>query len=273
MIRALTSAANPLVKRLRALGERKGRRAQGLFLAEGLRIITDAVETGHAPAILALAPEALDHPLARRAANAARGAGGAVVELPRPLIGRITGKDNPAQALAAFPVPATPLGALDRAAAPVWLVAHEPRDPGNIGTMLRSCDAAGAGGLILLDHCADPFGIEAVRASMGAIFTVRLARATSAEFLTWLRAGPGFLASAVLAPGAVEWDRLAYPAPTFLLVGTEQAGLPPALVAACDARVIIPMAGRADSLNVAVAAAVLLFETVRQRRSAQDRAP
>jgi TrmH family RNA methyltransferase len=266
LARALTSSANPLVKRLRALGDRKGRRIEGLFLAEGLRVVTDAVEAGRAPAILALAPEAVDHPLARRAANAARGAGGAVAELPLALIGRITGKDNPAQVLAAFPIPDTPLGALDRAAAPVWLVAHEPRDPGNVGTMLRSCDAAGAGGLILLDHCADPFGVEAVRASMGAIFTVRLARASSAGFLAWLRAGPGFLAGAVLSADAQPWDRIDYPPPTFLLVGTEQAGLPAHLAGACDARVMIPMAGQADSLNVAVAAAVLLFETVRQRR-------
>ena len=153
----------------------------------------------------------------------------------------------------------TGLEAIDRTAAPLVLVAHALRDPGNLGTMLRTADAVGAGGLILLDDCTDPFSVEAVRASMGAIFTVPVARARWEEFEPWLRGGPGQLVAASLRQ-AVSFRGAAYRAPCFILVGNESRGLPEHYEAICDLRVTIPMRGRADSLNAAVAAAVLAYE-------------
>jgi TrmH family RNA methyltransferase len=155
----------------------------------------------------------------------------------------------------------TSLAALDRAAAPIWLVAQALRDPGNLGTMLRTGDAVGAGGLILLDECADPFSVEAVRASMGAVFTQRIAQARWDEFLPWLRGGAGQLVAASLRD-ALPYRQAPYQAPCFLLVGNESRGLPAEYEAACDLRVTIPMRGRADSLNAAVAAAVLAYEAL-----------
>jgi TrmH family RNA methyltransferase len=147
---------------------------------------------------------------------------------------------------------------MDRTSAPLWIVAQALRDPGNIGTILRTGDAVGAGGLILLDDSADPFSVEAVRASMGALFTQQLAIARWPEFLAWLRAGPGQLVGTSLQ---TSHDYLAteYSEPCFLLIGNEQQGLPPEYEAECDLLVKIPMAGRADSLNAAVAAAVMAF--------------
>ena len=155
----------------------------------------------------------------------------------------------------------TSLTALDRDTAPIWLVAQALRDPGNLGTMLRTGDAVGAGGLILLDDCADPFSVEAVRASMGAVFTQRVARASWNEFAEWLRAGAGQLVAASLRD-AVPYRGAPYAAPCFVMVGNESRGLPEDYEMAADLRVTMPMRGRADSLNAAVAAAVLSYEVL-----------
>ena len=133
------------------------------------------------------------------------------------------------------------------------------RDPGNLGTILRTGDATGAGGLILIDDCADPFSVEAVRASMGALFTQAIAQAPWEEFIAWLRAGPGQLVGTSLNTDR-DYLEATYEAPCFLLVGNESQGLPAAYEAACDSLVKMPMLGRADSLNAAVAAAVMAFQ-------------
>ena len=140
-------------------------------------------------------------------------------------------------------------------------MAQALRDPGNLGTMLRTGDAVGAGGLILIDDCADPFSVEAVRASMGAVFTQAIAQARWDEFLPWLRSGPGQLVAASLRD-AVPYRGAPYAAPCFIMVGNESRGLPEDYETACDLRVTMPMNGRADSLNAAVAAAVLAYEVL-----------
>ena len=127
--------------------------------------------------------------------------------------------------------------------------------------MLRTADAVGAGGVILIDDCVDPFSVEAVRASMGAIFTQRLVQARWDDFIAWLRQGPGQLVAASLRD-AVPYRGAAYAAPCFVMVGNESRGLPEDYEMACDLRVTMPMLGRADSLNAAVAAAVLGYEVL-----------
>src|SRR5204862_312866 len=155
-----------------------------------------------------------------------------------------------------YPDFAVTLADLDRSRAGIWLVAERLRDPGNMGTILRTADAVGAGGLILIDECVDPFSVEAVRASMGALFTVPVARANWGDFLVWLRKGPGQLVGLSLD---TEHDYRAprYEAPVFLLTGNEAQGMPGFMAEACDLLVKIPMLGKADSLNAAVATAVM----------------
>ena len=141
---------------------------------------------------------------------------------------------------------------------PLWIVVQALRDPGNIGTILRTGDAAGAGGLILIDDCADPHSVEAVRASMGAVFTQDIATARWDEFVPWLRSGAGQLVGTSLN-ATNDYLDTTYEQPCFLLIGNEQQGLPADYEAECDLLVKIPMAGRADSLNAAMAAAVMAF--------------
>lgn len=259
MRKRITGFSNPTVKAIRALREKKHRRAERRFLAEGLRLLTDARESGRLPETLLMAEGREAHPLLDVLERAVGENGGEVLELAPELLAKVTGKDNPQAVAAVFREWDTSLTAIDRTAAQLFLVAQALRDPGNLGTMLRTADATGAGGLILVDDCADPFSVEAVRASMGAIFTVPLAQASWGEFIAWLRRGPGQLVAASLRD-AVPYRKASYTAPCFIMVGNESRGLPEAYELACDLRVTMPMRGRADSLNAAVAAAVLAYE-------------
>ncbi|MET0179200.1 MAG: RNA methyltransferase [Novosphingobium sp.] len=261
MRRQITGFSNPALKAIRGLREKKHRRREGKFLAEGLRLLADARASGHVPETLLMATGRAPHPLLDAIEADVAAAGGEVIELPAELLAKVTGKDNPQAVAGVFADLSTSLAALDRSAAPLWLAAHALRDPGNLGTMLRTADAVGAGGLVLIDDCADPFSVEAVRASMGAVFTVPVAQARWDAFETWLRQGPAQLVGASLRD-AEPYRAAAYAAPCFILVGNESRGLPEAYEAACDLRVTIPMLGRADSLNAAVAGAVLAYEAL-----------
>jgi TrmH family RNA methyltransferase len=148
----------------------------------------------------------------------------------------------------------------------LWIVAQALRDPGNLGTILRTGDAVGAGGIILVDECVDPFSVEAVRASMGALFTQTIATADWASFIGWLRSGEGDLIGTSLNTD-VDYQQPRYGKPAFILVGNEAQGLPEAYEAECDRLVKIPMLGKADSLNAAVATAVMAYEVLNQWRA------
>jgi TrmH family RNA methyltransferase len=259
MPREITSFSNETVKRLRALRDKKARKSEGLFLAEGLRIIAEARDSGRLPEIIAYSATGGVHPLAVEIITAAEAQGADVIETSPDILSKMSGKDNPQAILGAYRQPDTSLAAIDRNASPLWIVAQALRDPGNIGTILRTGDATGAGGLILIDDSADPFSVEAVRASMGAIFTQAVATARWEEFVPWLRSGAGQLVGTSLNTDR-DYLEPVYEQPCFLLIGNESQGLPDAYEAECDLLVKMPMLGRADSLNAAVAAAVMAFQ-------------
>jgi TrmH family RNA methyltransferase len=258
MPREVTAFSNATVKLLRSLREKKARRAEGLFLAEGLRILREARDSGRLPEIVAFSREGAKHPLAAEIIAAAEAAGGDAIETTPDILSKMSGKDNPQMLIGAYRQPDSALERIDRKKAPLWIVAQALRDPGNIGTILRTGDAVGAGGLILIDDCADPFSVEAVRASMGALFTQEIATARWPEFIAWLRSGEGQLVGTSLK-AMNDYLEAEYHQPCFLLIGNEQQGLPSDYEAECDLLVKIPMAGRADSLNAAMAAAVMAF--------------
>jgi TrmH family RNA methyltransferase len=258
MPRQVTAFSNLTVKLLRSLRDKKARRQHGLFLAEGLRILAEARDSGRMPEIVAFSAEGAAHPLAAEIIAATEAGGGDAIETTPDILSKMSGKDNPQMLLGAYRQPETSLEKIDRAKAPLWIVVQALRDPGNIGTILRTGDAVGAGGLILIDDCADPFSVEAVRASMGAVFTQDVATARWSEFVSWLRSGEGQLAGTSLK-ATHDYLEAEYRRPCFLLIGNEQQGLPAEYEAECDALVTIPMEGRADSLNAAIAAAVMAF--------------
>jgi len=236
-----------------------------MFLAEGLRILTEAAEAGFLPELIFFAKNGADHVLTRKLVDAVEKSGGEAIETDADILSKLSGKDNPQTVVGVFRQFDTALDKLDIASADIWIVAQSLRDPGNLGTILRTGDAIGAGGLILVDDCVDPFSVEAVRATMGALFTQRIATARWPDFVTWLRKRSGQLVGTSLKATA-DYQEPAYSPPTFILVGNEAQGLPPDYEAECDLLVKIPMLGKADSLNAAVATAVIGYEVLNQRR-------
>ncbi len=263
--REITGFSNPLVKQARSLREKKFRKREGLFLAEGLRILTEAREAGHLPETLWIAKDRDSHPLLTALENAVIDANGHVLETSSDILAKLSGKDNAQAVIGIFRELDTSLESLDRTAAPIWLAAQAMRDPGNLGTILRTGDAIGAGGLILIDDCTDPFSVEAVRASMGAIFTQKIALCRWDEFIAWLRMGEGQLIGTSLNTDT-DYQAAVYKAPAFILTGNESQGLPTDYETACDLLVKMPMCGKADSLNAAIATAVMGYQVLNQFR-------
>ncbi len=256
--RQITSLTNPLVKTVRGLHLRKEREASGLFLAEGLKIAAEAVDCGRAPKILMYGPEAADHPVLRRIAATTHTAGGEVLEVTRDILEKVSRRDNPQTVVAVFDQIFAPLETLAPASASVWVALQAVRDPGNLGTIVRTADSAGCGGVILVGECCDPYSVEAVRATMGSIFAVPLYRADVPAFLSWRARWPGSVVGTLLT-AETDYRAADYRRPSLILMGNEQAGLPANLAAACDVAVKIPMRGRADSLNLAVATGIMIY--------------
>ena len=256
--RTITSLANETVKAVRALHMRKERDATGLFLAEGLKAVIEGVETGHAPKILLHGPQVSSHPLFQNAARATRVAHGEVVEVTEEILAKVSRRDNPQAVVGVFAQVFRSLRALEPGSASAWVALHRVRDPGNLGTIIRTADAAGCGAVILVGDCCDPYSVEAVRATMGSIFAVPLIRASEAAFAEWRQAWPGSVVGTLLS-AETDHRQAAYRSPTLILMGNEQQGLPPEMAALCDVNVKIPMRGRADSLNLAVATGVMIY--------------
>jgi len=256
--RAVTSLTNPTVKAVRALHLRKERDETGLFVAEGLKIVTEAVELGHAPRILMYGQEAQGHPLLRQAIAATQDARGEVIEVTQEILAKVSRRDNPQAVVGVFAQAFTTLADLKPDAAPCFVGLHRVRDPGNLGTIVRTADAAGCGAVILVGECCDPFSVEAVRATMGSIFAVPIVKATEAEFAAWRASWPGSVVGTLLSAD-VDHRQAVYARPALVLMGNEQQGLTPDMAALCDVNVKIPMRGRADSLNLSVATGIMIY--------------
>ena len=256
--RLITSLTNDTVKAVRALHMRKEREATGRFLAEGLKFIGEALDQQRAPRLLLVGEEARPHPLLDRAKAETRAAGGEVVVVTRAILEKISRRENPQTVLGVFEPVLTPLSAIVPEAAPCWVALEQVRDPGNLGTIIRTADAAGCGGVILIGDCVDPWSVEAVRATMGSVFAVAIAKATPAEFLAWRQSWPGSVIGTRL-DAKVDYRGADIQRPALILMGNEQAGLTDELAAACDVNVKIPMRGRADSLNLAIATGIMVY--------------
>jgi len=259
-VKEVTSLANPLIKDIKALALKKFRDQQNAFMAEGLKLVIDALDLGWSIRTLVFAKAAIGNPTVEKVAARTVAAGGMVLEVSEKVLSAITRRDNPQMVVGVFSQKYLPLKAVAASGNDVWVGLDRVRDPGNLGTVIRTADAVGAKGVILIGETTDPFALETVRATMGSIFAVPIAKASSEAFLAWRRDFPGMVAGTHLK-GAVDYRSVKFGhRPTLLLMGNEQQGLPDTLADACDTLLRIPQAGRADSLNLAVATGVMLFE-------------
>ncbi len=258
-VKQITSLANPIVKEIRGLALAKNRRESGLFLAEGLKLVADAIEAGWTIRTLVHASAAAGQPLVRRVAATTTARGGSVLSVSEAVLEKISRRDNPQTVLGVFEQRLTAADAIRPAGDDLWIALEAVRDPGNLGTIVRTADAVGASGVILVGNTVDPFSVEAVRATMGSIFAMPLVRANLADFARLARRWPGSIVGTHLS-GRADYRAAGYRTPVLLVMGGEQSGLTHDAAALCKTLVKIPMAGKADSLNLAVATAVMLYE-------------
>ena len=285
----ISSMQNPRIKAIRALSQRKRRQETGLFFAEGIRLAGEAVQTEADVETLVVAPDLLRSDFGRDTVRRAREEGVEILEVGADVFRSLSGKDGPsgigvvarqrwtalddagvrlegsdastdeAGADGASPNDATAAATLG------WVVLEDVGSPGNLGSILRTCDATGATGVILLGATTDPYDPEAVRGSMGAVFSQQIVRSSLEALIQWKRQiNIPMIGTSDAAPA--DFRTATYAPPLLLFLGSEQHGLSREVMDACDTVVRIPMAGRADSLNLAVAAGVMLYEVLRRVR-------
>lgn len=262
-VKEVTSLANPIIKDIKALSQKKSRDESKTFLAEGLKLVIDALDRGWTIRTLVYAKAGKGKPLVEKVAARAVAAGGLVLEVNDKVMSSITRRENPQMVAAVFEQRWTALRDVAPRASETWIALDRVRDPGNLGTIIRTADAAGAAGVMLVGDCTDPFSLETVRATMGSMFALPLVKTTAGEFLKWKKSVDARLVATHLA-GAVDYRTIDYRSqPVILMMGNEQSGLPDELAQAADKLARIPQVGTADSLNLAVATGVMLFEVRR----------
>ncbi len=264
-VKEVTSLANPIIKDIKALSLKKARDESKTFLAEGLKLVIDALDRGWTIRTLVYAKAGKGKPLVEKVAARTVAAGGLVLEVSEKVMSSITRRENPQMVAAVFEQRWTPLKEIQPKGTETWIALDRVRDPGNLGTIIRTADAAGAAGVILVGDCTDPFSMETVRATMGSMFALPLVKTSPVDFLKWKKSVDARLVATHLA-GAVDYRTIDYKSkPVILMMGNEQSGLPDELAQAADKLARIPQVGMADSLNLAVATGVMLFEVRRHQ--------
>lgn len=254
----IASLTNPTVKAVRALHMRKAREESGQFIAEGLKFVIEALDQDVYPEILMFSAQGAEHPLTQRAIQETLAARGKVYEVTRDILEKVSRKDNPQMVVAVFRQRFSTLSDIDPKTKEVWVALEEVRDPGNLGTIVRTADAAGLGGVILIGDTCDPFSVEAVRATMGSVFALPIIRCRKDAFLEFRKTWTGSVVGTLLT-AKHDHKSAPYVRPTLIVMGTEQTGLSDEVAAACDVNVKIPMRGRADSLNLSVATGIMIY--------------
>lgn len=237
----ITSPHNPTIKVIRSLAEKKHRQEHGLFVAEGAKVLDRARQEGWEPVYLLATGHA--EPWGKAA----------LMRVDEKIMGQISAQKNPPEVIGVFRQrwgEVAPQG--------TWVALEDMRDPGNLGTIIRTADAAGAQGVILAGQSCDPYSPDCVRATMGSIFAMPLVKMEQKPFINLLKAWPGESVGTQMK--AKESYRRRYASPTLLVMGSEGKGLSEDAAAACSTLVAIPMKGGAESLNVAIATGLMLFE-------------
>ncbi|KAB2940653.1 MAG: RNA methyltransferase [Hyphomicrobium sp.] len=258
--KAITSLQNERVKAIRALEMRKERKETGLFVAEGISLLVTARDNGFVPQTLVYRSGSATSGIAQGLVAWALQAGVECLEVSEAVLGKLSSKDNPQSMMGVFKQRWAELPPAARVAREaVWLALEEVRDPGNLGTIIRTAHAVGAAGIILVGASCDPYSHECVRATMGSVFAVPLARLQRDAFLRWIDGWQGDIVGTHL-DAEDDFRKVKYRAPVLLMMGSEGPGLSEPLTAACTRLVKIPMAGGLDSLNLAVATALVLYQ-------------
>lgn len=253
----ITSLSNPLVKQARALHQRKARAESGLFLVEGLHHVGSALEAKWEIETLIYAPDLLTGDYAQSLLDNTKRIGIAIQPVSAKVMDSLSEKDNPQGILALVNQRKSRLTDLEEMQAGIALVS--PQDPGNVGTILRTIDAVGADALFLLNGGVDLYHPTCVRASMGTLFWKPVVQAGFDEFVGWSK-GEGIQLVGTSARAQTDYRKISLgKTPWVVVLGNEQKGLSNEQIAACALTVSMPMRGKVGSLNLSVAAGILLY--------------
>lgn len=273
---SITSAQNPKIKALLELQEKsKARKRTGLFVVEGRRELQHCIEAGFEPHTLFICRDIMTEKEFDRILGAIEenftGMMCPIIEISRQLYDKIAYRGGTEGIIAELRCKDMSLESLELKENPLVVVLESVEKPGNLGAVLRSADASGADAVIVCDPLTDLYNPNLIRSSIGAIFTVPVATATSEDAIRWLKERGIRIYTAQLQDS--EWYYATdMTGGTAIVMGTEATGLTDVWRKAADAHIKIPMLGRLDSLNVSVSAAILMFEAVRQRNSATQKA-
>ena len=264
----VSNPRDPRFLTLLALKSYTGRCRTGNYLIEGIRHLARAVEHNSPIEQLVADPSVLSNPFGQKLVRRLKQSGVPAIRLTPELYRELTMANEPQGVCAVLRQQTTAIIDLKPARDSLWLAVESVDLPGNLGTILRTAEAAGVAGVFLLGNgselCSDPWDPACVRASMGSIFGLRLVPCSMDEFVTWARQHRVAIVGSSPS-GLLDFKALRCRWPAVLLVGSERVGLSPQLMEQSDLMVRIPMHGRCDSVNAAVAAGVLLFEMSSQR--------
>jgi RNA methyltransferase, TrmH family len=262
----ISSTANPRIKEIHKLLNRKDRAESGLAYIEGLRIVIQAIQDGWDIQTLVYCPSLLVSPAGKQAVDGFLASGqNRCIEVSETVFRYLSGKDGPQGLAAVIRQKWSSLAEIDLNASKTIIALDEIADPGNLGTIIRTADACGVTSIILLDNCTDPYDPSSIRASMGALFNMAMIKCTLEDFIVWKNA------SSIQAYGAAggtenDYHFTRYVHPMVLLMGSERHGLSDRHLEICDKVVSIPMIGKSDSLNLAMAAGIILYEILNHQR-------
>jgi TrmH family RNA methyltransferase len=259
----LSSRQNPRIKQIRSLGKRKQRQLQDLFVAEGIRHVGEAIESGAEIEYVVYSPDLLTSDYAYRLLTHLELINIPVFKTTPDLFSYMAEKENPQGILAVIKQKLTAIHTLNAENFSWGVAIFSPQDPGNLGTILRTLDSAGADGLIVIDNSTDIFHPTAVRASMGTLFWKPVVYTSFQEFKAWQKIHQYHLYG-TSAHGEEDYSNIKFERPTILMLGSEREGLKEDQIALCDSLIRLPMRGRATSLNLSIAAGIMLYEMGKQ---------
>lgn len=259
----ITSLTNFQIKDIRKLRVRKERERRQLSFIEGIRLVADAVQHPDTVETLVVAPELLSSPFAQELVRQHSQSGAPCLEVSAEVFQSLSQKDGPQGLGAVIRQHWMPLSQIQLAGRTLWMALDAVQDPGNLGSILRTCDAVGCTGVILIGHATDPYDPAALRGSMGAIFSLQLVKASFSEFAAWKQCN-SYQVVGTSDSAKVNYTAVSYTLPLILLMGSERLGLLQEQQAMCDVMVKIPMVGQSDSLNVSVASGIVLYEIFKQ---------
>ena len=254
----ITSSANQHIKEIRRLRDRKYRSETGLCYIEGIRIVFEAIKQNVEILELIYSPELSISTLIKEILDQARFRLIVITEVSKPVFEYLSNKDGPQGIAAVIRQKWFSLENIE-IIGDVWVGLYEIADPGNLGTIMRTCDAVQASGIILIDNCTDPYDPSAVRGSMGGLFSARLCKTSSGLFTRWVEKN-NVNVIGTSDQARADYRKIKYPRGMVLLMGSERQGIPEALQRICIDRVSIPMKGSCDSLNLSVATSIILYE-------------